>query len=81
MGLGEALGTDPDYVIPESGGCFLNLFYRQTIDLPFTKSGRRLGHDQIALREGVFIWAAQTAESAPQIEENERAVIVTGQNF
>ncbi|MCL2703628.1 MAG: DUF4981 domain-containing protein [Defluviitaleaceae bacterium] len=68
-----------DHTVSESGTCLLNLFYRQTAELPLSPPGIILGHDQIMLREEPMELPKPSGNCC--FVENATAIIITGENF
>jgi beta-galactosidase len=72
------------YQLPDTGNCYLTIFYTQEAALPFTGAGHILGHDQIELRRGT---AQETAEksgaAAPcaVITESDTAIDISHPSF
>ncbi len=69
--------------LPEQGKCLLRIVYRQKKDLPLTKAGHILGHDQLLLRDGSVpspIPAPQK-EGGIQVSETEKEFAVCGMGF
>ena len=70
-----------DYNIPEDGDCYLNLFYKQTVNLPLVKNGHILGQDQILLKEGKEEQQFKSMSHSCNFTESEKEIYITGENF
>ncbi|WMJ89700.1 glycoside hydrolase family 2 TIM barrel-domain containing protein [Anaerocolumna sp. MB42-C2] len=76
-----------NFTVPSDGICYLNLNYILKKDRPFLAKGHILGFDQLLMKEGRFRADKDKDNSVTiaggdiQIEEDERAVTLTGSNF
>jgi beta-galactosidase len=76
MGIAD---IHPGYTLPESGKCFLNIYYRQKKGAPLIPEGYPLGFDQLLLREGAPAFTRETGSVS--VEDGDCAATVTGEGF
>ena len=67
---------------PESGDCYLNLFYIQREEDLLTEAGREMGFDQLSLRKEVPALPELAAAEEPfGLKEDAKKLVVSGKNF
>ena len=77
----KSVSIDLPAGVPDSGDCYLNLFYIQRNDDLLTEAGREMGFDQLKLREGDFRLEKLSSDKAPEITEDDRELRITGDHF
>lgn len=67
--------------VPNSGRCYLNIYYRLTKVLPFRQIGHLLGHDQLLLRESAISDVTAETSSNCDFTENKTEIVVSSAKF
>lgn len=67
--------------LPRDGVLHLNIFYTQKDDTWYAPAGHEVGFDQLLLQDGNFLNERKTGTGEFRIKEDQKYVIVNGQNF